>query len=91
MARAELHDASEVSGSDTRVKFVLNVRSEEFRLPERETALTRAVCSPVPSRAQVDSQQSRRTLDTGLCRATVGVQCDGCGSQQAGEHVIAIA
>jgi hypothetical protein len=54
-------------------------------------ALTRALCSPVPSRAQVDSQQSRRTLDAGLCRATVGVQCDGCGSQQAGEHVIAIA
>ena len=92
MARAELNDASEGSGSDTRVKFVLDVRSEALGLPGRETALqTRALCSPVPSRAQVDSQQFRRALDAALCRAQVGVQCDGCGGQEGGKHVVAIA
>ena len=74
MARAELHDAGEVRGSDTRVQFALDVRPDALGLPGRETALqTRVLCSSVPSRDQIDSQQCRRVLDAALCRATVGV------------------
>src|SRR4029077_1681895 len=79
MARAELDNAREGGGADIRAKVVLDVRSEALGLPGRETALqTRALCSPVPSRAQVDSQQCRDTLDAALRRVAVGVQYDGC-------------
>src|SRR6202000_856882 len=44
MARAELHGAREISCSDTRVQFVLDVGSDAPGLPGRETALhTRAL------------------------------------------------
>jgi hypothetical protein len=63
VARAELHDAGEVRGSDTRVQFALDVRPDALGLPGRETALqTRVLCSSVPSRDQIDSQQCRRVL-----------------------------
>src|SRR5580704_8899749 len=88
MARAKLNEVCKVSGSDTRVQFVLDVRSESLGLPRRESASqTRPLRGPIPCRAQVDSKQYCRTLDAALRRATVGVQCDGCGSQKAGKCV----
>jgi hypothetical protein len=90
MARAKPHDTGEISSPDTRVQFVLDVRSYKFGLPERETDLTRALRRFVPSEAKVDSQQCRGALDATFCRATVGVQRDGCGNQKARQRFIAI-
>ncbi len=83
MARAELYDAGEISGPDTRVQFVLDERPDVLGLPRCETALTRALCGSIPYQVSaLDSQQCRGALDAAFCRAKVGVQRDGCGSQE---------
>jgi hypothetical protein len=74
MAAAELNEFCEIGGSETRVQIILDVRSESLGLPRREPApQTRPLRGPIPSRAQVDSQQYRRTLDAALRSATVSV------------------
>lgn len=51
----------------------------------RGRAVLEATGSWGMSRSVIDiTQQCRRALDAALCRATVGVQCDGCGSQKTG-------
>ena len=91
MARAEMHDGRELSGLHPRVEFVGDLRSEAPGLPGRKPALQiRALCGPIPTQSQIDSQQCRGLVDAALCRSTVRVQCGGCGSQKTGQRIIAI-
>jgi hypothetical protein len=91
MARTQPNETREVTDSNSRVEFVLDVRCETFGSPRCEAAPhTRTSCCPVAPRDQGDSEQHRRTLNASLGHATVGVQCDGGGSQKARQRVAAI-
>jgi hypothetical protein len=80
VARAELHDTSEVGDSDSRIESVLDISCEVLGLPGGESALQiRVLRIYIPLRAQIDSQQSRRALDAAPCRVSIGVQRDGRG------------
>jgi hypothetical protein len=81
VARAELHDASEVRDSDFRIESVLDISCEVLGLPGSEAALQiRVLCIYVALRAKIDSQEYRSALDAAPCRVSIGFQCDGRGS-----------
>jgi hypothetical protein len=91
MACTELHHFREVSGSDTGIQLLLDVRPDALGLPGRETALQiRVRCCSASFCIQIDTQQCRCALDATFCRAKIRVQCAIRRSQKAGQCVVAI-